>query len=140
MKKTIFVFLIVAISAVASYMVYQNAGSAPAVDTNMENGAMERAVDSEVEMALLVASFRCDNDSSFVATFSTSMDEVTISSEGEENVFPVIASTSGKVYANDVWSFTFRGEAAVVTDKATEQSTTCTPTVNAGDAPVNFGE
>ncbi len=92
------------------------------------------------EVMEISASFRCDDESSFVADFSSSMDEVTISSEGEENTFPQVASTSGKKYENTLWSFVFRGETATVTNKQTSKSTTCNPPLDPNNAPFNFGD
>jgi len=88
----------------------------------------------------LSASFRCDDDSSFVAHFPSSMEEVKISSEGEENVFVKVDSENGKKYENDSWTFLFRGEEATVTDRSNESTKICTPPFEEGVAPMNFGD
>ncbi len=88
----------------------------------------------------LSASFRCDDDSSFVAEFPSSMEEVKISSEGEENVFGKVDSENGKKYENDSWTFFFRGEEATVTDRSNDSTKTCTPPIVEGVAPMNFGD
>ncbi len=88
----------------------------------------------------LVASFRCDDDSSFIATFPPAMDKVTISSEGEDNVFPKVASTSGKKYENDAWTFLFKGETATVMFRADGKTSVCKPPFDPNNAPMNFGD
>lgn len=88
----------------------------------------------------LSASFRCDDDSSFVAEFPSSMDEVKISSEGEENVFVKVDSENGKKYENDGWTFFFQGEEATVTDRSNDSTKKCTPPFVEGVAPMNFGD
>ena len=88
----------------------------------------------------LSGSFRCDNDSSFVATFTADMEKVTIESEGETNFFPRVASANGQKYENASWSFFFRGEEAVVTDLKSNKSTTCNPPFDDENAPLNFGD
>lgn len=89
------------------------------------------------------ATFTCDDENNphgFTATFPDAMDEVTISSEGEDNVIPAVASTSGKVFENDMWSFVFKGETATITDKKTKTSVTCTQPLVKDMAPMNFGD
>lgn len=88
----------------------------------------------------ITASFRCDNDSSFVAVFPASMEKVTISSEGEDNVFAQVTSQSGKKYENAGWTFVFRGETAKVTDRVSGKTSTCNPVLVPDNAPVNFGD
>lgn len=95
--------------------------------------------DAEGEM--MSATFKCGDDPhGFTAIFSGSMDSVTIAAEGEENVFPMVASTSGKVYQNATWSFTFRGEEVTVTDKTSKTSEKCTQPFSNENAPMNFGD
>lgn len=88
----------------------------------------------------IVASFRCDDNSSFIATFPPTMKTVTISSEGEDNVFNQVASTSGKKYENDMWSFMFKGETATVTFRKDGKASICKPPFDPENAPVNFGD
>ncbi len=88
----------------------------------------------------IVASFRCDDNSSFIATFTAAMDKVTISSEGEDNVFNHVASTSGKKYENDMWTFLFKGETATVTFRKDGKTAICKPPFDPENAPVNFGD
>lgn len=89
---------------------------------------------------MISAPFRCDNDSGFVAVFPSSMHQVTITAEGEENVIPMAESSTGKFYENDGWSFLFRGEQATVTDKTMKTTTTCKPPFDPDNAPHNFGD
>lgn len=103
-------------------------------------GKMTTGMEMQDGEEALSASFRCDDDSSFVAEFPSSMEEVKISSEGEENVFAKVDSENGKKYENDTWTFFFRGEEATVTNRSNDSTKTCTPPFVEGMAPMNFGD
>ncbi len=90
------------------------------------------------ESERMTASFRCDNQSSFVVTFT--MNEVIIESEGESNTFAMGTSTSGQVFEDANWSFLFKGETVTVTDKKLNTKTTCTQPFSSENAPMNFGD
>ena len=88
----------------------------------------------------ITVSFRCDDNSSFVATFTQSMDEVSIESEGEANTFAKVESPAGKLYASAAWSLLFRGEEVTITDKVSGVTKTCKPPFDPEKAPLNFGD
>lgn len=143
MKKFLLVLGIVIVAAAAFVAGDQHGtkenGHADSFREESEHHSADSRIAATQEDAKISASFRCDDNSSFVADFTASMDEVTISSEGESNVFPKTASTTGKKYENAGWTFVFSGEGAKVTESATGKTKTCKQPVVPNKAAVNFG-
>ncbi len=129
-----FYFRIVSVTPEALELINMDKGNA------LRFGKMTTGMEMQDGEEALSVSFRCDDDSSFVADFPSSMEEVKISSEGEENVFAKVDSENGKKYENDGWTFFFRGEEATVTDRSNDSTKTCTPPFVEGMAPMNFGD
>lgn len=88
----------------------------------------------------ILASFRCDDQSSFIAEFTPDMEKVGIASEGETNYFPLVSSGSGMTYENATWTFVFKGETATVTDRTLKTTKICNPPLDTENAPMHFGD
>ncbi len=88
---------------------------------------------------LFAVSMICADDAHFIAEFRTDR-EVDIVVNGE--IVRTVARTADapQTFEDAAFTYVFAGEEAVVTDKASGASTTCSQPMDPNNAPMNFGD
>lgn len=86
---------------------------------------------------VLSASFVCKDGSDFKAEFP---DASTVKIYSSNFLILPLVEGAGKRFENNDVTYVFAGEEVTVTNKKTNQTTTCEQLFDESDAPVNFGD
>ena len=123
MSTKLFLGVMVAVLAIAGYVVYSN------------------TMNDDVPMESNGISFMCKDDSYFVAEFSPDFSQVDILVDG------VIVRTAVRIANSDLYiyeigdyTYTFAGEEVTVSNSRTDATTSCNQPFDANTAPYNFGD
>ena len=123
MSTKLFLGVMVAVLAIAGYVVYSNTMND---DAPMESNGI---------------SFMCTDESYFVAEFSPDFSQVDILVDGVI-VRTAVRAANSDLYIYEVgdYTYTFVGEEVTVRNSRTDTTTSCNQPFDANTAPYNFGD